>query len=387
MFNFKYIKNDIRNNKIFIVLFIFINILAMFLFVKSSHIMKDTTNSVEKVNIFRNKNAYIIEDNTSNLKIQNIISDETSLDKMGEYFKTLYDNDIIFYTQYGYEMHVSSQGNVIRQHSVTNNFFDLFNINIVEGRLFIEEEYNSKSEIIPVVIGYELASEFELGHIYPFDNGGIGESFQGKVVGVLEKNSIYYELNYMGVSMSLDNSYIIPLGPQSFNKNNMSFSDFDMAITRTVIFGEDNLNEIEKAMNKMDLFEISLSNVDDKIEGIVEVGRNSLLLIIVLIIILLALIVFITVLGFNRLIKKQLSEFGIHMLCGATAHTLIVRFALLVYSIILLSIIFVSIYVRNLYSTFFLLILGFLLGFIVLIYPYYKLTHLDIAEIINKEKV
>ncbi len=384
----KYLFKDIKNNKLIFTLLILINIIGMFLISNSLNLIKDISKSLENLEFFSNKNAYIVEDSTSDLEIQKIFSDDSALDKMEEYFKKIYNNkDITFSTQFGYDMYVSSQGSIVKQTSITDNFFELFNIKAIEGRLFTEEDYNKDTEIVPIIIGYDLRSEFEIYETYTFENGGNGEEFQGEIIGVLAKNSIFYQLSNINVPMSLDSSYIIPLGAHSFNKNNMSISDFDMGIGRMVIFGEEGLESLVIAMNDMDLFNITLKDANDLVEEILRVGRDQLILIGIIILIVLVLVIISTVLGFNRLIKKQLSEYGIHMLCGGTATKLIARFAILIYSILLLSIVIVSISGQSLYNTLFMLIIDFILGLIILIYPYYKLTRLNITEIVNKEKV
>ena len=117
-------------------------------------------------------------------------------------------------------------------------------------------------------------------------------------------------------------------------------------------------------------------DANDKIEEIVSTEIIQLVIITVITLTILLFIIIITMIGFNRLIKKQLPEFGIHMLCGASARKLIIRFALLVYLILLISLICVSISLNSYQE--FLLIFSFalLLGLIILIYPYYKMKNL-----------
>ena len=108
MYQFKFLIKDIRNNKLIVAVFVFVNIIAMFLVSNLLPVIGETLENFERVDVFRRKNAYIVEDSTPDSRIQEIISDETSLDKMSKYYKTLYDNNISFYTCFGYDIYMSS---------------------------------------------------------------------------------------------------------------------------------------------------------------------------------------------------------------------------------------------------------------------------------------
>ena len=108
--------------------------------------------------------------------------------------------------------------------------------------------------MLPILIGYELQDKYKLGKEYEFEHGGTGDTFRGKVVGILRKSSKYYELNGLSVSLSLDFSYIVPQSTK--NMDNLSFSDLDMAETRMVVFGDK--NKIQKIFANTSPITVSL---------------------------------------------------------------------------------------------------------------------------------
>lgn len=340
MTRFKYIFRDIKNNWIMLLFFLIMNIVMLFLVGYLLHILKDSKESMDSVLHFQNgfENAYMIMDDTSEQELQQMIdNEESSIKKFQTIFKNLYDEKVSFFTEFGYEMYTADDGMNVRQQIVSENFFDLFAISALKGRIFTSEEYKARKNIIPVIVGYELQDEYKMGKEYVFDNGGDGMTFKGKVIGVLKKNSSFYELSNYQAPLSLDRSYIIPMTQDGIDK--MSLSDLDMATTRMVLFGD--RNKIQRIFSLSNIASMTLRSVDEQINLIVEEETNSMRGIFIITTIILVLTLAVTWIGFNRLFKKNLNGYFIHIYCGARKYTIFFRFMILCLAIMLIAWIFV----------------------------------------------
>lgn len=369
MDNIRYVIKDIKNNKIIMVIFCVLNIIMLCLVGLLSDVINDTRQSMRAVEDFENRfsEAYIAVDTTSEEKFSEIISDtDKAAKEYNDLFTALSDNNISFYTTFGYDMYVTEEGNTVREQVITDKFFDVFNLSVLEGRKFEKEDFTSNADTIPVMVGYQLRNEYKVGKTYEFTNGGTGEIFKGNIVGVLDKNSEYNELNNYNVSLSLDYSYIIPQDIN--NMGNLSFSDLDMAETRMVVFGEK--NEIQKVFSTKSPIDITLVNVNDKVDYIIETQMHSLIIIGGIAVAFLSFSLVIIYIGFSRLFKKQMKEYKIHLFCGAKKSDIVLRFLSLSYLMLIIGLIVASIIYQNADYAIKMIVFAAIFGVLTGIYPY-----------------
>ncbi len=335
MSNLKYIFKDMRHNWIMLLFFLAMNIIMLFFAGSLLHLLEHSTVSLNSVLQFQKgfDNAYMTLDHTSEQELQEMIdNEEISINKFQSVFHKLYAEEIPFFTSYGYDMFTSDNGMVVRQ-IISENFFDLFAIPTLKGRSFSSEEYKTRKNIIPVIIGYELQNEYKLGEKYEFDNGGDGTSFQGEIIGVLKKNSAFYELSNYQMPVSLDRSYIIPMTQDGIDK--MSLSDLDMAATRMVLFG--NRDKIQKIFSLSDINSMDLIPVNEQVNSIIDEETTSIERILLITFAILSLTLIVTWIGFNRLFKKNLTGYFIHIFCGAQKCTIFFRFMILCAAILIIA--------------------------------------------------
>lgn len=368
----KYLFRDMKNNIGLVVLFFILNTILLLLVGLLCDTIKDNKKTIESINYLRDKfdEAYIVVDITSEERFNEIISNSNEM--TGKYkalFEELEKSDNTFFTSFGYDMYINENGDVIREQVVTDTFFDIFKPKLLDGRLFDKEDFSYGDKEVPVLIGYNLQNEYKLGEIYEFDHGGTGESFKGKVIGILEKNSSYYELNNFNVSLSMDFSYIVPLDYSKMNK--MGFSDFDMAETRMVVFGEK--NEVQKIFSKYSPIDVTLVDVNDKVEYILDIQSNKLKVVLSVVVTFLIIVLVITYIGFGRLFKKQMKEYKIHLFCGARARDIILRFVLLSYVLLMIGLIIASIVFKDINSTLKMSLFSIMFGALSGLYPYFVL--------------
>lgn len=97
------------------------------------------------------------------------------------------------------------------------NAFEAYHLKISSGRFFTEEDYNLESgQPLPVILGYELSSVFQLGDIIEYKDNEYSD--QAVVVGFLEQNSGYVIWN---AYYPLDRAILSPFEfPRMFDHSN-----------------------------------------------------------------------------------------------------------------------------------------------------------------------
>ena len=379
----KYMFKDIKNNRLMSLLLLCLCVVMMLIFTNLFEVLYHTQASLENIEQFRDTKAFIVQDSTDELQLQKIFSDEQAISKMEKFVSDIKENDVKFFTQFSYDMDISENGVISRQERVSNNFFELFGIETIEGRLFTQEEYDKVMDTVPIIVGYNLNSEYQVGEEYEFYYAGTGEPFTGKIVGRLQKNSTYMEFNNSyEMEISLDNSYIIPLGLKDYQNEKMSFSDWDMALTSMVYFVDD-MQIINEKIEEMDLFELTLLNIQDRFEDVIEGELNYLYVIVTISMVLFLCVLFIMWIIFHRWIKRQLYEYSIHLLCGAKKTTIIIRMLNFIYLMLSVAIIVVCIWTKSVSQIFAQCGVMLLLGGIILIYPVCKLNRFRISQIMK----
>lgn len=376
----KYVLLDYKKRfgTIFVLVLLTITMLLIFSFSIAS--FSDSFASLNSLKKFENKSAFYTIDDTSDEKLNNLINDEQIVEKELGFFRQI-SNNYQYLMEYGYDIKNLNNGEMLSQRNVSESFFDLYGLKMYEGNHFAEQDYKSKKETVSVIVGYNLKEYYKVGNIYEFINGGTGENFKGKVIGVLNRNSKFHEFNYSDLSITLDNTYITPIF-EDFNSDNMTFSDIDMALSHLVIF----TNEIEKIKEQhfdINGFVTQFISCNDKIDDMLQIQFHNIMLFIGVLITIIIFIVFIFWITFNKIIKQQLKEYGIHILCGATNKDIFIRFVLFVSIIFLLAntsvFIINGLNLINIYS----MIFSLFIAIVSLIYPYLKIKKLDVVSIMK----
>ncbi len=323
----KYIGKEIKENRWLFVIFLIMNVVMLYLMGNLFHMMKHSQERMETIRQFENgyEGANMVIDNTSQEDLEEMWArEEETKNKFRSILQALYDENITFFTEFGYEVDPEQNGRVINQQMVSQNFFDLYGMSPLEGRLLTQEEYEKKTDVVPVIVGYGLKEKYQMGNEYEFVNGGDGETFRGKVIGVLKKNTSFCELSNYDFSVSLDHSYVVPMVEENLGK--MSFSDLDMAITRMVTFG--NKDIVQRAFSLAGIDTITLRDVAEQVHLVVEEETTNTKRIVCLTLVVLVLVFAITWIGFYRLFQKNKKNYVIHMFCGAKWNTIWGRFVL-----------------------------------------------------------
>ncbi|WP_270526383.1 hypothetical protein [Longibaculum muris] len=376
----KYVFLDYKQRKGSIIILLILSITILFIFNFFAKSFLDSTTSLKSLKKFENQQSFYTVDNTSDDRLNHLMNNKDTIKKELNFFKEIQEN-YQYIMEYGYEIDILDNGETLNQRSVNQSFFELYNLNLYKGTFFSEDDYSSKKNIIPIIIGYNLKDIYEYGKTYDFINGGTGETFKGKVIGILEINSNFREFNDSETSISLNNSYILPIF-NDFKSKDMSFSDIDMALSHLIIFTK-NVNQIQEIHNQLNTFETNFINCKDKIDNMLEIQLHNILFFIGILIFLTLLIIFILWTIFNKMIKQQMNEYGIHILCGATHRDIFIRFILFIFIIIFISHLFVIIINGISLIQIFTLCFSLIIGLVSLIYPYFKIKNIDTISIIK----
>lgn len=386
----KYSINDIFSN-IFTYAILFLQMVVILLLIAFtiSQLLtyKEYTNKLE---LLSESKAFISMDHTSLEKINYLMNeDEDAINRMRKLYQNiLTSKDIKQSTLFSYNMTDTFEGRPILQYFANEGFFDVFNQEVISGRSFTSTDFKNTSEIIPILVGYNLKDKYKLNEIYRIENPVNGETERYKVVGILEYNSNYVNLDNLQTDFTdFNNSYIRPLSEEStFVYHDFSF--FDLAINSTVIITENEkkVEEIVNKSNELGLFSLdfvtlekNLSIINDRTKQLVYYEGTILVLLLIF-----SLIGFISAL--IGIISKKMLEYSIHFMCGATTFLISFRIIIQVSIVIVISFIPVLVIFKLSYSTLYTLIFTILLILIILIYPINKLRNQAVITNIRRNK-
>lgn len=386
----KYAINDIRSN-IFTYAILFLQMVVILLLIAFTISQLITYKEyINKLGMLDKSKAFISMDHTSLEKINFLMNeDEDAINRMQELYKHILSNkNMTQSTIFSYNMPDTFEGRPVLQYFANNGFFEVFDQKVISGRNFDSKDYENTGDVIPILVGYNLKNKYQLDEVYQIENPINGELQNYKVVGILEYNSRYVNLdNYQTDFTDFNNSYIRPFNEESLFTYH-DFSIFDLAINSTVIItdNEEEINEIINKSNDLGLFSLefvtlekSLSIVTDRTKQLVYYEGTILVLLLIF-----SLIGFISAL--LGIISKKMLEYSIHFMYGATIFLISLRIVIQVSIVIVISFIPVLIIFKLSYLTLYTLLFTILLILIILIYPITKFRNQEIITNIRRSK-
>ncbi len=197
---------------------------------------------------------------------------------------------------------------------VSENFFDIYGLKLLQGRFFEKSEYNVDSlQKTPVILGADYAEQYKLGDIFLDDY---------EIVGFLEKNSKIAIIAGEGSSVtSIDYCILAPVKSMKAMKEN------NYGYPTTLIYSENksDLKKINDYANEIGIYTSNFTSLNEAKTMVNIIGNkvNIPLIVISSIIILLALLCLIQ--SMLEFVKKNIVELLIHMMCGARLSDIILR--------------------------------------------------------------
>lgn len=151
-----------------------------------------------RINRLDGTNIYANADSTSDQQISELFNDPEAVQRANELYNYI-DKNFINYSYWEYESPNTYNGNYVFQATTDKYFFELYNIDVFEGRNFCDGDFeNGNNSLVPVIVGYGLKNKYKIGETYTEIDLNTGKQWNFEVVGVLKRNQTYPSLFTMG---------------------------------------------------------------------------------------------------------------------------------------------------------------------------------------------
>lgn len=323
----KYALLDIKNSKRITLVF-FLQMVVVFLLINSSIIdIIRVTNGLNRLERMKDAQAFVSRDATSIVRLNALIADmDNSIRQMRELYSYIKNNNrIVSFSTWSYATRETIDGHPIMQATANRMFFDIFDIRVINGRMFSEEDFASDAKPIPILVGYNLRNRFRLGEIYMEDNLDdlTSEKVSYKVIGILEHNASFPSLIDIGREINLNYTYFEPINLKLLN----DFGSLDMAINSTVVFTHDEseVRSIEKKSSRLGLFDIQYVPIQKQVDEFLMIFEKIMIYQMFLASIIILFAATSMALNLTAMISKKMREFSIHIICGGRINSIIQR--------------------------------------------------------------
>lgn len=352
LINFKYsFLSLLRNTKNTILSIIQMTICFVFLYFLINQSLITLTEMKKISDVIGNKNFYSFQ-MIDEINILNNNEDSKKIKDFYEIIKNKYNKNISFYSDENLNLrnfvgidNFTSPGGAnedfswVRAINIDLNFINNFNFKIDSGRYFINEDFEiNKESPIPVILGNEYKNFFELGDLIEYKNQYGGDIRKLKVVGFLDKNTIFISDD---TSINLDSYLIYPLqsidNTISLDSGNPEYENMinflQVRLFRETLINTDSnsiiFDEINSIISENSLLNlIYIKDLSESQINLINEFKSSVLDQITGVTLS---FIFVTIgLIFNSLnkIKLQYKEFGIHISYGCSIENIFFRILL-----------------------------------------------------------
>lgn len=390
----RYAWEDIKDQKIRnFVLFIQITA-ALVLFSIIVSVVADIGSYREKLNgITESQEIYLIRDLTDQSTLEQIWADPDSSAKFRELYQFMKHNPLFdtytadaqrfmwlaedkFPNSLAVQSNPPSNGyNLLK---IDDKFMDVYKLQCVEGSLFTKEDFSTTGETIPLLLGYDFRSFYQIGDIIEDTSG-----FRYHVVGFLKQSSYFIQPGKSSEIYSLDRWFVIPV--QSGLDDSY---EYDSAIMSTYIITDDpsNLQKIQQKSTELGLYTFEFRSFTEQMKQIQEridlqIKIMGLMFSVVLIFSMIGLIS-----NLVQFIDTHTKEFAIHMLCGGQVSSIIRR----ILTQIILMLIPANVIVFAIHGassiTLATIAFGLVIGSLIMLYPAIKLSAIEINELLRRSE-
>lgn len=326
------------------------------------------------------RNMYAVIDRSDVVTIMNTLN----MDGAEEKCKELYDytNECVDVYVHMINM-VRWNGMDIEVLQMNQNFYDLYQIDVQQGRTFNSAEWEGQIEDgqeIPVLVGKKLAKVYPIGTT--FVNEALDKS-TFKVVGILNDQTFYLNPSVNSKTISLDFTFIIPWIPRdALNNGYRNVNLFHVLQLET-----DNpevLNKIAEKSKELGLFDLEFTSFREQI-GVVKMyyqkvySRDCAMLGVLL---LYCIVGSITML--LQYIDTHMKYNSIHILCGATQQQMGLQMLIHILIPILMGLVFVMAIFKSIFAMIVGILFGMVLLFIILIIPLLKWNRMELSQIFKR---
>lgn len=274
-----------------------------------------------------------------------------------------------------------------------------FELSVMKGRIFQHNDFDDSGDVIPVLLGADYASIFEIGD--RFSATYYQKEFELEIIGFLRKNTIVY---FNGNSEFYLDSYVI----LPYINYNSPETEFDEWFQKVVYFAMINgyisipsaddftktmMMELEAISEKTGFYNYVFIGSNPNIQqyrGLINILNQNYNLIVCLL--MLSFFIHMMTIGFHLYMiqEKRLHAMAIHYLNGATLHDLMKQTVIEVLFVIVLAtsaawIILVWLKISNALIMLMLIMIAFVLTSGISFISIYKLKHTELMLLLNQE--
>lgn len=210
---------------------------------------------------------------------------------------------------------------------IEQSFADIFDLSVTKGRVFTKEEYEKEEKLTPVLLGYRYKEYYDVGTV-------IDDAYY--VAGILEKDAFYLDPGKEGSVIYLENSMVAPM---VVNQNTDPLVLSNMVGFGTIVTKDSTvLADIADRAGAIGLFDdMEFISYKQQLATIIQdamlwISIGAIVMCIVLFFCLVCLIT-----SMMNYIDVHRAELAVHLLCGATQADLIIRLAVPIAAMLLLS--------------------------------------------------
>lgn len=274
------------------------------------------------------ESSFVLLETTSENQIAKIFDDEErAFEKLEGIFAYLEENNVRYMVNWRYEWGYEEDAPnriPISEYTVNKEFLDLNNIQVCEGRMFEEEDYQISGNQVPVLVGKDLQEEYQLGQTFTYQDGDLGEECVAKVVGILNEHATRFNIGFFE-NETLNNAILKPFSVEMFLKGK-NMASFDMALGGMVFITDaKTANQVAEYIEKTETFTFELETVDDMLKEISERHKPQMEFQIFILVLVFVFVVFGFVSWMLVMMEKNMVEYAIHIHCGASVEMIAFR--------------------------------------------------------------
>ncbi|MGN0298978.1 MAG: ABC transporter permease [Lachnospiraceae bacterium] len=326
------------------------------------------------------RNMYVTIDKSDVVTIMNTLSTDESSIKCKELYQYITKQATVYIHMTNKVIWNGQERDILQ---VNQSFCDLYDLDVIQGRMFYEEELKEvidEKEVIPVLIGEKLAEQYTIGTT--FVNEALDKS-TFEIVGILEPNSFYLNPSIDYQTISLDSSFVVPWVPrEAFNNGYQNINLFHVLQIET-----DNpevLERISVKSKELGLFDLEFVSFQEQLE-LVETyyqtvySRDYAMLILLL---LYCIVGSVTML--LQYINTHMRYGSIHILCGATQRQMGLQMLVHMSVPILIGWLLTGVILKNIFAVGASILFGIILLGIILAIPAFVWNRLQVSELFKQ---
>ncbi len=338
MYQIKNAYKDMRKNWGFYGLMFVQLVICFTLFSYSFVSVIKLSDGLRQLHDLAQESSFVLRDTTSENQISKIFDDEDRMFKRLEgIFDYLEKKNIRYMLNWSYQDY-SPNGTQISEYTVNQEFLDLNNIQVCEGRLFKEEDYTISENQVPVLVGKDLQEEYPLGQTFTYQDGDLGKECTAKVIGILDEHATRFDIGFFE-NETLNNAIMKPFSKKRILESK-NMASLDMALGGMVfIANAKDANQIEKYIEKTKTFSKKLETVEDLLKEISERQKPQMEFQIFILILVFIFVVFGFVSWMLVMMEKNMVEYAIHIHCGANVERIAFRMTVQVFTLSILAMI------------------------------------------------